>query len=230
MQNKIFLFIALSALSHLSIIGLFAQQTNLFEKTEQGRSSFSVEITSTKNRITRQSKSGHTANSSRISDNKMQPDSLETLISVVEHSAMNNPVITATSHNNLISGNTSHILLPADSPTITYVDSKAPEAENTADFSREKIKSIIQTELSKYFYYPKSAQRKNWQGLVILSFIIMPDGLINHIKINQTSGYQTLDNAAINALEKINKQKEFSLALNGNQSHQLLPVNYKLTN
>ncbi|MCK5336436.1 MAG: hypothetical protein KAQ67_09740, partial [Gammaproteobacteria bacterium] len=54
MHNKAYLFIGISALIHFSVIGIISQQINELTPVEHGRSAISVEITQSKNTVTKQ--------------------------------------------------------------------------------------------------------------------------------------------------------------------------------
>jgi TonB family protein len=107
-------------------------------------------------------------------------------------------------------------------------------ASNSFNYPKEKkpdiikITSILNNELSKHFHYPKAAQRRNWQGEVLVEFKILANGTIENIHINKSSGYTILDNAAIKALEKINRYEQFAIALSGNNLEHILPVKYQI--
>ncbi|MCW9012976.1 MAG: TonB family protein [Gammaproteobacteria bacterium] len=114
-------------------------------------------------------------------------------------------------------------------------DRKITATTTTQENSRSsidttKITSILNTELSRYFHYPRAAQRRNWQGQVLLEFIILSDGDISQIKVNKSSGYSILDNAAMEALNKIEQRTQLALAINGHKLAQVLPVTYRLIN
>lgn len=91
-----------------------------------------------------------------------------------------------------------------------------------------KVNRIIADEFTNNFYYPTSARRRNWQGDVVLQFTLMPDGSIKHIRINKSSGYPVLDDAAIDVMSKIQAERQLALVLNGNTLDHLLPVSYRL--
>jgi len=107
------------------------------------------------------------------------------------------------------------------------IESQSPQKPQA---DQAQISTLLKTELTKYFYYPSIAQRRLWQGQVLIEFTIFPTGVINNIKIKESSGYSVLDSAAIKAIKKIKQQEQFSLALNGHHSNQILPVTYKLVN
>lgn len=233
MQNKSYLFIGISALIHISVFGIISQQISESTPVEHGRSALSVEIIQSKSTVTEQTRNKPEA---------VVKDTLKSSATSKPHQAPI-PVIKKTtpdSTNNLdvaknVTISKSEITETATT-TSTLLDQSASQpvnsdliADKANEINTEEVIAVLQQELSKHFYYPKSAQRKNWQGLVILSFTIMPDGIIHKIEVNKSSGYDVLDSAAIDALKEIEMQSVLAVALNGNQLHQLLPVNYKLT-
>jgi len=232
-QNKAYLFIAISALIHTSVIGIISQQVSKKAPAEHGRSALNVEITQSTNTITEQahSSSKKTVNKTTVSSATEQ--TRQTMAAVIKKNKND-----ATNNLNLANNvnidkekteKTEKTVPPvADQPVQIPVNNELT-TDTAKEINSDLVLATLQQELTKYFYYPKSAQRKNWQGLVILSFTIMPDGIIHKIEINKSSGYDALDHAAISALKEIKIQSELAIALNGNQLHQLLPVNYKLT-
>lgn len=211
MRSKAALFIGISALLHLLVGVLLTDQINTHDLKEQGRSNFSIIITPANNIITSDSV---LENSSKKQISASNPDP-----KVI---TSQNTKIPPPRKQQFNSKKTTELSVTESVKNIKRIDKKSNSINS------QQIESIIKTELSKYFYYPKSAQRKNWQGQVILSFTILPSGSIDKIQINKSSGYTSLDNAAINALGQIKREKSLSLALNGHRLEQLLPVSYKL--
>lgn len=76
--------------------------------------------------------------------------------------------------------------------------------------SKARVTSIIYKELNQYFTYPKLAIKQNWQGKVLLSLRVTSTGQIKNIQINDSSGYDILDQAAINSLSKVEHLPEIS--------------------
>lgn len=93
--------------------------------------------------------------------------------------------------------------------------------------SKARVISIIYTELSQYFTYPKIAQRRNWQGKVLLSLRVSSSGNIENIQLKKSSGYNVLDQAAINSLRKVGNLPHVSSWLS-NDIELKFPVIYKL--
>ena len=97
----------------------------------------------------------------------------------------------------------------------------------TKSSSKIKIISLLRDKVQQHFYYPKLAQRRNWQGKVQLAFDVNTHGAIKNISVKQTSGYDILDNAAMSALNKVSTipehwiKKEYYSGLN-------LTIKYRL--
>ena len=75
----------------------------------------------------------------------------------------------------------------------------------------------------KHLKYPEKARRMGLEGRVIMSFIITEAGLARDIKIVESSGFQMLDDAASDAISRVN--------LSRSNSHRLivhLPVEFRL--
>ena len=94
--------------------------------------------------------------------------------------------------------------------------------------SSSKIIAQIRDEIKYYFYYPRIAQLKNWQGTVTLNLKINKNGEINSISLLKSSGYSMLDNAALEVLNKI-KNKNFLTQIVKTEKTIQLPVTYQLT-
>lgn len=94
--------------------------------------------------------------------------------------------------------------------------------------SKARVISIINKELIQHFIYPKLAQKRNWQGKVLLSLRVSASGKINNVQLNSSSGYDVLDQAAINSLVKVKYLPQTSTWLS-NDIYLQLPVVYQLT-
>ena len=75
--------------------------------------------------------------------------------------------------------------------------------KTSSSSSKTKIISLLRDKIQQHFYYPKLAQRRNWQGKVQLAFDVNTRGSIKNISVKQTSGYDILDNAAMSALNNV---------------------------
>ncbi len=118
--------------------------------------------------------------------------------------------------------------------TIDKKTSKTPSSQLThathaplQSESKARVASIIYKELNQYFTYPKLAIKQNWQGKVLLSLRVTSTGKIKNIQLNNSSGYDILDQAAINSLSKVEYLPEISSWLPFDIDLEF-PVIYKL--
>ncbi len=81
---------------------------------------------------------------------------------------------------------------------------------------------------SEYFTYPRLAQRNGWQGMVKLGLRVEPNGQLSRIRVISTSGYQVLDQAALDTLNSISTLQGIEVWLRGKPVDTVLPVEYKL--
>lgn len=93
---------------------------------------------------------------------------------------------------------------------------------------KAQVISIVYQKFSNHFNYPKIAQRKNWQGEVILTFHITSEGEIKDIEVNHSSGFDILDQAAVSSLKKIGTLPQLSTEFNTDMDIKL-PIIYRLT-
>lgn len=105
---------------------------------------------------------------------------------------------------------------------------KSSLQKKTNAISKAHVVSIIYKQLNNHFKYPRIAQRRNWQGQVLLAFRLTSAGNIKDIKINHSSGYNVLDQAAIVALQKIGQLPQVTSWLNDGMEIQI-PIIYQLT-
>lgn len=77
--------------------------------------------------------------------------------------------------------------------------------------------------------YPQSARRRNEQGTVILRVLVGADGLVRRVEIVETSGFDALDNAAV---EAVRRRWHFIAAHRGGaaiESWVRVPIRFSLT-
>lgn len=225
MKPDLTFFIGISLVAHLVVAIGFIGLNNTVRINEQGRSSIDVEIYQEQN-------TNHKVKS-RTFSNSQAPSVEKPKTRSAKKNDDPKPQIVPIKSTAVAISQPGKPAAPHYQPEIiqdSHINHDAIDQKHQTSPDIGQIESIIKTELSKFFYYPKSAQRKNWQGLVIISFFIRPNGVISNIKVNKSSGYSVLDSAAVDALSKVQKEKELALALNGNSFSQLLPVTYQLTN
>ncbi|HED33668.1 MAG TPA: energy transducer TonB [Gammaproteobacteria bacterium] len=236
MKSSFFTFALLSAMVHAIIIGMQDEWIfSINENHEQGSPIIDVEITSKSNPApTTNPDRKKTEATTRTPPPKPEKNKKQIITSFSEKSVSDNkitdPEKTPPADRKFVAEKPLQITTPE------HLSENQPDQKNTAprnthkNNNNEALKTLLNAELEKYFYYPKAAQRKNRQGSVILAFTINSDGEIENIHINKSSGYNILDNAAIKALNKIEANKDFAMALNGNSTELTVPINYRLLN
>jgi len=93
----------------------------------------------------------------------------------------------------------------------------------------------IHHRLSEYLSYPTRAQRRGWQGEVMVGFHVDKQGFLHNIHLTQTSGYSLLDSATLSAIGKVINIPLSSWFKNNHKTefHPIalqLPVQYRLIN
>ena len=101
------------------------------------------------------------------------------------------------------------------------------ESPSSSDAIRATLLSQIKTEFTKHFSYPHIAQRKGWQGEVLLTFNINQQGNISDIHVKDSSGYAVLDQAAHYSLSQVKQITVNDWPFNIKQAFKL-PIIYKL--
>ena len=90
------------------------------------------------------------------------------------------------------------------------------------------LQASLGEKLSEYFYYPRIARKKGWQGQVKLRLRIEGNGHLSNIQLHRSSGYPSLDNAALNSLQKAAYLPDAKSWLQGMPYDIVVPVEYHL--
>lgn len=94
--------------------------------------------------------------------------------------------------------------------------------------AEQRYKSQLHRLISKQKRYPARAKRKHEEGTVTISFIIYRNGRIQNIRVVRSSGSQTLDQAAINAVKQSSNRLPIPATIQRNQWQFTLPLVYRL--
>ena len=114
--------------------------------------------------------------------------------------------------------------------TLAATAQAAPAASSPAPGRQEtdrQLRASVLELIAKQLKYPAIARRKGWQGIVQLELHIEPDGRISRLRIDKTSGYPVLDNAAAQALQ-LASLPHARQWLNGQAVDLIVPVEYRL--
>ena len=99
-----------------------------------------------------------------------------------------------------------------------------PDNRDTLNSLRAAVFSALQAR----FTYPRRARVRGWEGTVIVSLRIMPDGHLSKIQLADSSGVPLLDRAALRSLAGIS-MPQIVAWLDGREIDMLIPVEYRLT-
>ncbi len=91
-----------------------------------------------------------------------------------------------------------------------------------------KLKRMLQNNMAQFFHYPRFALKRGWQGEVTIGIRIEPDGYISRTQLVNSSGYGTLDLAALEGARKLKSLPNAVALLNGQAFNLQLPVIYRL--
>jgi periplasmic protein TonB len=101
-------------------------------------------------------------------------------------------------------------------------DSGGGNESVTAQYLNENY-AYIRDKILRNISYPDEARRKDWQGTVLLSFIIKADGSVRAFKIMQSSGHKLLDRSAV---ETIRIAEPFPAP--PGEAQLIIPISYRL--
>jgi TonB family C-terminal domain len=78
----------------------------------------------------------------------------------------------------------------------------ADENKNVEEsFLRERL-SVISNIVQRHINYPPIARRMGWEGKVLVSFVLEPNGDIRDLKVIKSCGYEVLDKEALDAIRR----------------------------
>ena len=61
----------------------------------------------------------------------------------------------------------------------------------------------LRRRLAELKRYPSTARLNGWEGKVVLRAVIRADGHLSEVKVHRSSGYEALDNAAMEAIRLV---------------------------
>jgi protein TonB len=94
--------------------------------------------------------------------------------------------------------------LPAKSSTVQKAEQRAQQQGALKHYLKE-----IVTKIHAVKKYPRNARRKGWEGTVVIKLHILPTGNFERAEIVQASRYESLDKAALQAIQKAQPFPEF---------------------
>ncbi|UJS25633.1 energy transducer TonB [Thiothrix winogradskyi] len=104
-------------------------------------------------------------------------------------------------------------------PSAPAIDNAAAEAAY-----RQKLQNLIGARKQ----YPRQAERAEVEGIVTVSFTVLPNGTITGARVSQSSGNEWLDKAALQAVNASSGTLPFPAGINKKQWDFALKVNFRL--
>lgn len=93
---------------------------------------------------------------------------------------------------------------------------------------KNEIAAKIVYQMERYKQYPKQARRINAEGVAKVTFSVNTAGIVSSADISVSSGYSILDNAALQAAEKIIGSRVISDEAYNNLLQVTVPVDFYL--
>lgn len=122
---------------------------------------------------------------------------------------------------------------PVEEPTLT---APPPPPEPTGptqadlDAARSLYKSLLEKEIIRHKTYPRIATMRGWQGEAIIELQLDANGKPSSVKVQTSSGYEVLDQTAIEMVRKTVAATQLPDILRGSISTFLVPVSFRLQN
>lgn len=114
----------------------------------------------------------------------------------------------------------------APAETISKIPNVVPQEQVTQYL--ESYSSLLANAIAKFKQYPKIAQMRGWQGIVIADLEIDSKGTVISIKVKKSSTYEVLDNEAIEMIKKASPFPAPPENLRGKNFNVLVPISFKL--
>ncbi len=82
--------------------------------------------------------------------------------------------------------------------------------------------------LARHKQYPRSARRRNLEGVAQLTFTLNADGKVLKSSVTGSSGYQVLDREVVKMLERAEPLPRFPAGLNRTTMEVIIPIRFEL--
>lgn len=118
---------------------------------------------------------------------------------------------------------------PQPAEQVAEIDDPATgDSRTSSRAQRAEAREAIVAELAKHFRYPRLAQRRGWEGTVVLTVRILSDGRLDDIRVKRSSGRALLDRSARRALAGVERLPQFADRVGEDGLALEIPVTYRL--
>ena len=125
---------------------------------------------------------------------------VESVAPLVQHAVATEPAITAAPATAVITD-----AKPAEPVASESAPQMAPPTRqaSTVKVDHGWLAESLRRRLAELKRYPSAARLNGWEGKVVLRAVIRADGHLVEVKVHRSSGYETLDNAAMEAIRLV---------------------------
>lgn len=112
-------------------------------------------------------------------------------------------------------------------PTPSEAPAQAPLVATEASLAlrlQTRLLELLATQLQ----YPALAQRRGWEGVVLMQLRLEANGDISRLQVLESSGFPLLDRAATRGLQRVARLPQAHSWLRGEAFELVLPVHYRL--
>lgn len=103
-----------------------------------------------------------------------------------------------------------------------------PEKPALGQAARQHYLQQLAARIRQNRFYPAACRRLGEQGRVVIGFVIQRDGRLDDIRVVQSSGYERLDNAARQAVERASPTSPLPASFPSNNRAVQVPVDFVL--
>lgn len=122
------------------------------------------------------------------------------------------------------------IVVPEPTPEPIEPPPPPPPSKVDRDNALSAYSSKLGRAIAKYKSYPKLAQRRGWQGTVLLAIKVDNNGNVLSATVSKSSGHATLDKSALKMVKKASPFPAPPSILQGDSFTISVPVVFKLKN
>lgn len=87
--------------------------------------------------------------------------------------------------------------------TLALAAPASAASEPSGKGRRDELMALLHREISRHKLYPLIARRQQREGRATISFRLYPDGRMDHVSVAHSSGFQPLDDAALEAVDGV---------------------------
>ena len=120
---------------------------------------------------------------------------------------------------------------PVAAPMVEPVVAEAAMSHSSnngeKDLIRQRYKQQLLETIASHKYYPKRARRRHIEGRVEVGFVVMQDGVIENIRVADSSGESVLDKAALDAIRRAGRFDPIPIELGLSSWTFTVPLEYR---